>query len=73
MHNHQERELAPLDPVALTLALWLGLLATVAGLTRLSDAAAAQAMLDQTAGWPAFAVNSDDAQWVAARLAALGG
>jgi hypothetical protein len=38
-----EAETAPLDPIALTLALWLGLVVGVTGLIRLSEAAAANA------------------------------
>jgi len=44
-----EAETAPLDPIALTLALWLGLVVGVTGLIRLSETAAANAarMQDQ--------------------------
>jgi len=38
-----ESETAPLDPIALTLALWLGLVVGVTGLIRLSENAAANA------------------------------
>jgi len=38
-----ESETAPLDPIALTLALWLGLMVAVTGLIRLSENAAANA------------------------------
>ncbi|HYZ61645.1 MAG TPA: hypothetical protein VE650_04265 [Acetobacteraceae bacterium] len=38
-----ENEAAPLDPVALTLALWLGIVVAVTGLIRLSETAAANA------------------------------
>ena len=44
-----EDEAAPLDPVALTLAVWLGLIACVTGVIRLSDNAAAQAALARNA------------------------
>jgi hypothetical protein len=36
-------EAAPLDPIALTLALWLGMIVGVTGLIRLSESAAANA------------------------------
>ncbi len=35
-----DAETAPLDPIVLTVALWLGLMVTVAGFGRLSEAAA---------------------------------
>lgn len=35
-----EAEAAPLDPVALTLAVWLGVMVAVTGLIRLSESAA---------------------------------
>ena len=38
-----EADVAPLDPVALTLAVWLGLVVGVTGLIRLSENAAANA------------------------------
>jgi len=38
-----EANVAPLDPIALTLALWLGLVVGVTGLIRLSENAAANA------------------------------
>lgn len=36
-------EAAPFDPIALTLAIWLGLIATATGMVRMSENAAAQA------------------------------
>jgi len=42
-----EAETAPLDPIALSLALWLGLVVGITGLIRLSDAAAENAMRAQ--------------------------
>jgi hypothetical protein len=45
-HNHKkpaETETVPLDPIALSLALWLGLVVGVTGLMRLSETAAANA------------------------------
>jgi hypothetical protein len=39
-----ERETASVDPIALTLALWLGLVVGVTGLMRLSENAAANAV-----------------------------
>ena len=41
---------APLDPVALTLAIWLGVVAGVTGLTRLSSQAETQANLARSSG-----------------------
>ena len=45
--NHRrasdQTEAAPLDPVALTLAIWLGLVVSVTALGRLGQAAMAQA------------------------------
>jgi len=38
-----ESEAAPVDPIALTLALWLGVMVAVTGLIRLSEQAAAGA------------------------------
>ena len=38
--RHAEAEAAPLDPVALTLAVWLGVMVGVTGLVRLSESAA---------------------------------
>lgn len=38
----QAEQAAPLDPVALALAVWLGLIATVTGLARMSENAAMQ-------------------------------
>lgn len=40
---------AGFDPIALTLAIWLGLVACVVGVARLSEAAASQAALAQSA------------------------
>jgi len=45
--RHAETEAAPLDPIALTLALWLGLVVGVTGLIRLSESAAANAARTQ--------------------------
>ena len=49
----RQAESQPMDPVALTLALWLGLVASVVGLTRASEDAARQATLNQLWGKPA--------------------
>jgi hypothetical protein len=50
----QEREhskaAGSLDPIALTLAIWLGLVAGVGGLVRLSEDAAFQVALAEAAG-----------------------
>ncbi len=43
--NRSDQEAAPLDPVALTLALWLGFMVIVTGLARLSESAAANARM----------------------------
>lgn len=42
----QPEEAAPMDPVALTLALWLGLVAGVTGLVRMSENVAVQAQME---------------------------
>jgi hypothetical protein len=42
--RQSQSEAKPLDPVALALALWLGLVVGVTGLMRLSDAASVAAM-----------------------------
>lgn len=39
---------APFDPIALTLAIWLGLIATVTGMVRMTENAAAQPQPRQT-------------------------
>ena len=51
----EHTEAAPLDPVALTLALWLGLVVSVAAVDRLSKAAIAQAALQAEQGTPSAA------------------
>ena len=61
------------DPVALTLALWLGLVVGVAGIDRVSQEAASQAALDEAVGKPHFALTMDDAQLFATRAMAFGG
>ena len=50
-----ESETAKLDPVALTLALWLGLVVGVTGLMRLSETAAVRAQQDQQRSVPTLA------------------
>ena len=64
---------AGIDPVALTLALWLGLVVGVAGVSRMSQEAASQAALDEAAGKPSPALMMDAAQLFAARATAFGG
>ena len=45
-NRHSQDNTAGFDPVALTLAVWLGLIVSVTGMTRLSDAAQAQAQAE---------------------------
>ncbi len=45
----EKDEVPPLDPVAVTLAIWLGLVVSVTGLTRISANAAATAQDPQRA------------------------
>lgn len=45
--NRSEENAAPLDLVALTLALWLGVMVAVTGLVRLAESAAANARMAQ--------------------------
>lgn len=50
MHHHDpDVETAPLDPIALSLALWLGLMVTVLGLQRLSERASVHPAPDAAA------------------------
>ena len=74
MRKQREREdEAGLDPIALTFALWLGLVVGVAGFTRLSQIAATQAALDEAAGRPTQGYNHGDPQPFMARTMAFGG
>lgn len=52
MGHDQKQQPASLDPIALTLALWLGVVAGVSGLDRLRKEAAAQAALRPPAATP---------------------
>ena len=61
------------DPVALTLALWLGLVVGVAGVPRISEQAAARAARDEAAGRPSLVSTVDDVPWATARALAFGG
>ena len=71
--DSKQPDVGTIDPVALTLALWLGLMVGVAGISRVSQEAASQAALDEAAGKPGFALTMDDAQLLAARTMAFGG
>jgi hypothetical protein len=65
----------PLDPIALTLAVWLGVVASVTGLVRLGQDAADQAAITQAiaegGGTPAEA--EPDTSPFSPRLMAFGG
>ena len=61
----------PLDPIALTLAVWLGVIVIVTGLVRMSENASMQASLAQAAGRPGVA--ADDIGPLSARMIAIGG
>ena len=65
-------EAEPMDPIALTLAVWLGLIVSVTGLVRLSENAAANAALAQAASHTDMS-NALDDRPVAARVMAFGG
>ncbi len=54
MGQEQGQRPPGLDPIALTLALWLGLVAGVSGLDRLRKEASAQAALRPPAAIPAI-------------------
>ncbi len=72
--RHDGNEPVPMDPVALTLAVWLGLIVGVTGLVRMSENAAAQAAIAQAGGRPPEARQSVDAgDPFSARLMAFGG
>ena len=45
--SRERDEPEPMDPIALTLAVWLGMIVGVTGLIRMSEHAAAQAALAQ--------------------------
>lgn len=65
-------EAGGVDPVALTLVLWLGLVVGAAGLTRLSQQASAQEALDEAAGKPSL-MSTMDVPWTTAQALAFGG
>lgn len=48
--NQEKSEANGLDPIALTIALWLGLVVSVAAIGRMSQQAIAQANLDEARG-----------------------
>lgn len=50
MQEREHSKAGSLDPIALTLAIWLGLVAGVGGLVRLSEDAAFQVALAEAAG-----------------------
>ena len=66
-------EPVPMDPVALTLAVWLGLIVGVTGLIRMSENAAAQAAIAQAGGRPEAQQSVDAGDPFSARLMAFGG
>ena len=72
MDRDGQVEARPLNPIALSLAIWLAFVVGVTGLTRLQQEASAQAALDEAAGKPAPSLTTDDAQLFAARTMALG-
>lgn len=51
--NQGKSEAAGLDPIALTIALWLGLVVSVAAIGRMSAEAMVQANLDEARGMTA--------------------
>ena len=65
---NKDGQVKSLDPIALTLALWLGCVVGAAGLTRLQQQVSAQAALDEAAGKPAFSLEMDDRQRLATAL-----
>ena len=68
MRKGEERERAEqLDPVALTLAIWLGCMVCISGLIRLSEAASAQAMLEEASGRDATGVAWEGGQMFSPR------
>ena len=70
---HDDDNTQPMCPIALTLAVWLGLIVSVTGLTRLSQNAAAQAALAQAANRTGISQPSDDPHPIAMQVLAFGG
>ena len=74
MQDRERSEVAgSLDPVALTLAVWLGLVAGVGGLIRLSEDAALQVALAEAAGDGKAAALVEAPSPFSPRLLAIGG
>ncbi len=72
MRNDREQtDVKPMDPIALTLAVWLGLIAGVTELVRLSDRASSEAAARSAIQSDALRP-FDDAQPIAADVMALG-
>ena len=65
----QDDQPPALDPIAVTLALWLGIVASATGLIRLEREAVAEAALAEAAGEPA----PNASQALNPHLAAFGG
>ncbi len=47
--RHSHRDPQPMEPIALTLAVWLGLIVCVTGVIHMADRAAADAVMAQNA------------------------
>ena len=68
-HSDKSEEAQPLDPVAMTLAVWLGLIVGVTGFVRMSEHAAARAALNPPNTLP----ETEENLLFTARLMAFGG
>ncbi len=74
MHDSKKRdEDAPVDPIALTLAVWLGLIVGVNGLVRLSERAEFQASVAQAGAKTSNRQSVEVSNPFSARLMAFGG
>ena len=71
MRNTNETQ--PIDPIALTLAVWLGLVVSVTGLMRLSENAANQAALAEMSMPSGMAAASEESRSIDVRVIAFGG
>jgi len=71
-HRDGDNEVKALDPIALTLAVWLGLVTCTMGLVKLADDAAAQATIARLAD-PRQDSPEQDTQPFSPRLMAFGG
>ena len=71
MHDTDEPQ--PMDPIALTLAVWLGIIVSVTGLMRLSQEAAVQAALAQPTTQTDLAQSQDETRPLPLRMIAFGG